>query len=187
MRASARRIMEQFAPEALPLAAEPVEKINSLEAPHDPADDPIPASWTPEHVSKRIVEAFETLSRQPPLRGPRMPGDNWPEVLVEWEDQLAQVESDAAEKRTRARNRVKVLPSAIDLRRMETVLEWLSDLYKVDPGLCRVVQRWAKLRSARKSIKEDCRRTGLSFQVFYRQRDKGVAIIVAGLGAAPVW
>lgn len=183
MRAAALHILDEAERDADP------DKVNALEAPDGFGPEIIPASWTPEHVTKRILEAFETLTKLPPDRGPRVPGNSWPQHVYDWADRLAQEELSEQEKihRRRARNVVRVRPGAEDLRRMDIVLGWLSELAKADQGLCRVVQRWARLRSTGRSVKGWCAKTGLSFQVFYRQRDKGVLAIVERIGGNAVW
>ena len=183
MRASALHILDEAERDADP------GKVNALEAPLGLGPEIIPATWTPEHVLKRILEAFETLAKLPPDRGPKAFGNGWPAYVHDWADLLAQAEQTEFErkKRQRARNRVREHASAEDLRRMDIVLGWISDLAKVDDGLCRVLQRWARLRSTGRSVKGWCAKTGLSFQVFYRQRDKGVLAIIVRIGGSAVW
>ena len=183
MRAAALHILDEAERDADP------DKVNALEAPLGLGPEIIPATWTPEHVLKRILEAFETLAKLPPDRGPRVPGNSWPQHVYDWADRLAQEELSEREKlqRRQNRNRTRERPTSEDLRRMDIVLGWLSDLAKVDDGLCRVIQRWARLRSTGRSVKGWCGKTGLSFQVFYRQRDRGVLAIIGCIGGSAVW
>ena len=85
--------------------------------------------------------------------------------MHEWADLLAQAEQTEFERKKRQRDRVRERASAEDLRRMEIVFGWLSDLAKLDDGLCRAVQRWARLRSTGRSVKGWCGKTGLSFHL----------------------
>lgn len=197
MKASVRRIMDQFAPEQsrperqpVPVPASPtLLKVNVHEAPHRPADDGLPDTWTPEHVGKRIVEAFETLAKLPRVRGPKDPGNAWPQHLYDRADLNAQASLSEAEQRDRQRERHRTVGRATgeDLRRLDIVFDWLRELHRADEELCRVVQTWARLRASGRSVKDWCRDNPLSFQAFYRRRDKGLAIIVDRLGASPVW
>ena len=183
MRAAALHILDEAERDADP------NKVNNLEGWDAFLADRVPDTWTPEHVLKRILEAFETLAKLPPDRGPRVPGNSWPQHVYDWADRLAQEELSEREKlqRRQDRNRTRERPTSEDLRRMDIVLGWLSDLAWIDAGLCRAVQRWARLRSTGRSVKGWCGKTGLSFQVFYRQRDKGVLAIIARIGGSAVW
>ena len=190
MKASARHILDEAEREPLPgsLAEALGGKVNALEG-SPGLDDVVPSAWTAEHVCKRVVEAFETLSRLPPERGPREPGNSWMPYQYTWEDKLAQADVSAAELRARerARNRVQVRATAEYLRRLDVVMGWLSRLYQVDRDLGRDLQSYAHLRGTGRSVKEWCRDNHLSFQTVYRRRDKAAAIIVGWLGGAPVW
>lgn len=179
MKAAARRLLDQFEADS--------EKINPLERPYDASADVIPLTWTPEHCSKRIVEAFETLAKTPGLRGPKAPGGCWPPYTYDWEDKLAQATLSDTEQRQRAReqNRTIVRATGVELRHMDCVLDWLRDLHAVNPTLCIVVQQWAVLRASGQSVKEACRERGVRFQTFYRAKAKGVEIIVARLNTGP--
>ena len=190
MKAAARRIMEQVAPTQDAAAIDEVEKVNALERPAEVAVYIVPETWTPEHVAVRIVEAFVTLAILPKVPGPKEPGSAWPEHVYDWEDRLSQATLTIGEQRDRERSRNRAKPRATgeDIRRMEIVLGWLSELYKVDQASCRAVQRWAHLRSIKKSVKGWCETNGgIQFQTFYRRRDKGIAQVVEKLGAASVW
>lgn len=53
----------------------------------------IPATWTPEHVAARLVEAFRIVARDPHV-GPRQHANGWPEYLREFGDLTDQIEDE---------------------------------------------------------------------------------------------
>jgi hypothetical protein len=145
----------------------------------------LPARWTPEHVARRLVDAFKTLDRLPRVRGPRQPGGHWPRHRLEWADQLAQAELPESERRERAdwRNRVGLTPSSADITAMDASLEWLRDLRTVDTGMALVVSFWA-LRAARgRSVRALCREKGWAPHTFYRLRAKALEHLADSLNA----
>ncbi len=166
------------------------EKVNVHEQPYGIGAEIIPKTWTPDHLGKRIVEAFVTLDRLPGLRGPKKPGNSWPQHIYEWADKLAQEEISVQEKsrRRRAQNAVRINPTAEDLRRMDVVLGWLSDFTRADYHECRIVQRWARLRSIPgRTVRGECERVGLNHMAFYRARDRALAALAIRIAAATVW
>ncbi len=151
-------------------------------------DAPVPATWTPEHVARRLVEAFRTLDRLPRVRGPRPPGDHWPRHRVEWDDHLAQAELPESEKRERAewRNRLGAAPTGAEIARMETSLEWLRTLRAADSGLALVTSLWALRAARRRSVRALCREKKWAPHTFYRLRAKALEHLAANLNARQV-
>src|SRR5258707_718381 len=80
------------------------------------APEYIPEQWDGVHVSVRLVEAFKTLSNLPGA-GLSSIASFWPAYHYEWEDLLAQRQSDLAtqEEDAKERNRARVRPSAQDI------------------------------------------------------------------------
>jgi len=151
----------------------------------DDATPPLPPAWTPDHVARRLVEAFRTLDRLPRPKGPREPGGHWPRHAVEWADHLAQAELPESERRDRAawRNRVITRPSGADITRMETALDWLRDLRGEDAGMALVVGLWAMRAARRRSVRGLCRERDWTPHTFYRVRAKALDLIAARLQA----
>lgn len=149
----------------------------------DPA--PLPVSWTPDHVAKRLVEAFATLDRMPGVRGPRAPGQHWPRHKVEWADQLAQAELPDSEKRERMerRNRALLRPTGVEIGRMDDALEWLRDLRALDSGLALVTSLWAIRAARNRSVRALCREKGWAPATFYKLRARALDQVSAALNA----
>lgn len=107
----------------------------------------IPEQWFGFHVGLRMMEAFKTLSCLPSGHRGRTASGYWPETFVEWEDMLAREQSDAQlkEEQARAQNRVRLVPTAQDITRMEIVISWAGKY--LEPAMARLVQHIALLRS----------------------------------------
>lgn len=161
-----------------------------LQRPEKPEHEPrfesrekLPAAWTPEHVGARLIDAFVTLDRMPPIRGPRGPGGHWPRPVTEWADQLAQAELEESERRTRqqAANRTVITPSAIEITQMEWVFGWLQELRCVDTAMASMMTLWA-LRAARgQSIKRLCYEKHWAPRTLWRKRAKALVMIAERL------
>lgn len=169
------------------MAAGEIEKINALEAPWDPRREAIPDIWTSEHVSKRLLEAFETMSRLPRIRGPRMPGNNWPEVFYDAEDKRGWGQYLAD--REAEKNRSVVRPTAAEIQQMEIAFAWIADLRQVDSGLAVYVQAWGAAKCAGRPLRDLCRKRKWSFKTFYRRLGVALSTIAerANLTRLPVW
>jgi hypothetical protein len=148
----------------------------------------LPDRWTPEHVARRLVDAFKTLDRMPRVRGPRQPGDHWPRHRVEWADHLAQAELPESEKRERAdwRNRAGMKPTSLEITAMDASLEWLRDLRGVDSGMALVTSFWALRAARRRSVRALCREKGWAPHTFYRVRARALEHLAETLNARHV-
>jgi hypothetical protein len=148
----------------------------------------LPDRWTPEHVARRLVDAFKTLDRMPRVRGPRQPGDHWPRHRVEWADHLAQAELPDSEKRERAdwRNRAGMKPTSPEITAMDASLEWLRDLRGVDSGMALVTSFWALRAARRRSVRALCREKGWAPHTFYRVRARALEHLAETLNARHV-
>ncbi len=163
-------------------------KINALEAPYDGAREEIPARWEAEHVGRRLVEAFATLDRLPRLKGPREPGGHWPQHAIEWVDRLAQAELSDAERRSReaAQNFTNLRPSSAEIAAMETALDWLRELRRVDSGMALVTSLWALYAARHRSVRKLCAKRGWAPYTFYRKRAKALCFLADALNARNV-
>ncbi len=115
-----------------------------------PAPEYIPPTWIGPHVGLRLVEAFKTLSRMP-MGGAGVKSGVWPDYRHDWEDLLAQVNTDADIKAQEARdqNRARLMPTAEDVSRMEKAIVWPAHYLGSRPIICRIVQRVAVYRAVR--------------------------------------
>ncbi|WGJ15593.1 hypothetical protein QEV83_04810 [Methylocapsa sp. D3K7] len=160
-------------------------KASSFEGPLTVPRESLPEFWDAELVGKRLVQAFATLDRLPRMRGPREPGGHWPRTVTEWADQLAQAELAESERRARQEvaNRTVIRPTALEIQRMDTALEWLRELRDLDTGMALVTTLWA-LRSARgRSIKKLCIEKQWAPHTFFRKRAKALASLADMLNA----
>jgi hypothetical protein len=147
-----------------------------------------PTVWTGDHVGRMLIKAFMTLDRLPRVRGPREPGGHWPGHLIEWADQLACAELAESERRDRerARNRVTMRPTAVEIRQMDAAFDWLRELRDEDPGMALVTSLWA-LRSARgRSVKKLLAEKRWAPHTFYRKRAKALEFLATRLDARGV-
>lgn len=135
------------------------------------------------HAGKRLIEALRTLSRLPAPQGPQQFGSAWPAYFHGWEDQLAQqeMESDQRELIERAKNRIKVLPSSIEIMRMESAIAWPMRYVGELPQLLRAVQIVALGRSRHRDLEWAARRLRFGSALVRRWNREGLDMIARGL------
>jgi hypothetical protein len=111
--------------------------------------DYLPTAWNGPHVGLRLVEAFATLAQIPLQFGPRHYQSPWPLYAYEFEDLVAQRQAaeEDLQKAANAVNRVRLVPSAEQLGRMEIALIWPARYLRGRPLVMRVVGRMALLRA----------------------------------------
>jgi hypothetical protein len=145
----------------------------------------LPTHWSGPHVGKRLAEAFHTLARLPTANGPRFRSGWWPEWTREWTDEMARLEADVAqiEAEARAANRVRILPSAAEISRMEAAIAWPGTyLVRADrPHLARTVGIVALWRSRERDLKWIARKMRLGVHVLRLRNRAGLDLIAAGL------
>ena len=144
----------------------------------------LPPAWTPEHVGRRLVDAMRTLDRLPRPRGPRAPGNHWPQHRLELADELAQAELPDAERRERAGVRLGELalrPRGRDIDRMDRALEWLRLLRADNPELALIVTLWAHRLARGRSLRALCRERGWTPQTFHARKTRALRAIGAAL------
>jgi hypothetical protein len=150
---------------------------------HTPAPEYIPPHWIGTHVGKRLAEALRTL-RYIPINGhPKPFGNSWPTYQIEWSDALAQLEADEAqqEQEARAKNWTRIIPSAAEIARMETVVVWPARYLGHLPQLLRTVQAVAVARSRERDIAHAARKLALPGRLARRWNREGLDLIAAGL------
>jgi len=145
--------------------------------------DYVPPTWDGPHVGKRLVEALRTLRLLPTSNGPRVFGNAWPSYFHGWEDQLAQqeMEKDLREQLERARNRTRLMPSSIDIARMETAIGWPGRYLLDRPQLIRVVQAVTFGRARYREMEWAAERLELPGRLVRRWHRDGLDLIAAGL------
>lgn len=147
-----------------------------------------PDTWTGPHVGKRFSEAFETLGKLPMRRGPSRFGNHWPAHMVEWADQIAQQEQEQADKQAQAdaRNRVRLLPSAIEIGHCEQAIGWPAQFLKDRPTLMRSVNWVALAHCLERDIDWLTRRFGGEPDTCQQRHWQGCDRIADGLRQARV-
>jgi hypothetical protein len=110
-------------------------------------------------------------------------GNSWPEYAIEWTDELAQAGADAIqrEQEEATRNRVKVIPTSIEIARMESAISWpgryLGDL----PQLLRIVGAVAQVKALYGDIPRVARKLRLPGRLVRRWNEQGLDLIAEGL------
>jgi hypothetical protein len=93
-----------------------------------PPPEYIPDEWNGPHVGVRLVDAWRTLAKIPmPRFLPRGFGRMWPAYRIEWMDLLAMLGAGELEAMQREVNRVRILPSAAEISKMEKAIGWPLD------------------------------------------------------------
>jgi hypothetical protein len=108
---------------------------------------------------------------------------SWPEYEVEWVDELAQAGADAIQREQdeRTRNRTKVIPTSIEIARMETAISWPARYLGELPQLLRTVGAVAQVKARSLDIAHAARRLKLPGRLVRRWNDEGLDAIAAGL------
>lgn len=166
-------------------------KVNALEKPmlfdrslHHRVRVPAPELWTADHVSTRIVDAFRTLSKLPRPRGPKSPGNSWPEYAYSFADVTGWNDLLPSERAARDQdlNRVSDKPGSRDLAQMELAFEWLRWLRGKDDALSRVLALWAWASAANRSFRAICKERQWHRVTVLRKKDRAAEVIAAHLG-----
>jgi hypothetical protein len=167
-------------------------KVNNLEKPLAPSDDdkdaPIPDHWTPAHVCRRLIDAFDILNRYVGRCGPKDPGNSFGmavnALLV---DMREGGEFTAAELQAVADDSLDAWRPPVtkeQIKQMERAFEWIRWLrQEVDPALANVFGRWANARARKISLTKLANARGWSRLTVYRKKDKAAELVAAHLVA----
>jgi hypothetical protein len=151
---------------------------------HTTPPEYVPPYWAGFHVGLRLVEGLRVLKiMRMRDRGPQQFGNAWPAYAHDWEDQLAQLEADEAQKLVDARekNFVRLVPSASEIARMEQVIAWPARYLRDFPQLLRTVQIVALLRARHRDMRQAARRLDLPARLVRRWNREGLDTIAFGL------
>ena len=125
-----------------------------------PAPEYVPSEWNGPHVGVRLADAWRILSKVPmPRFWPRGFGRNWPEYKIEWTDLLSMIGAGELEAAQREANRVRVLPSAGEISRMEKAIAWPLD-YLDQTNDVLIVHVCARMHAVDGNLQREIRRRG---------------------------
>lgn len=144
-----------------------------------------PEVWDMGHVSYRLVEAMRTVLAMPVTVWPREFGTAWPSYTHDQADRNAQQEGGVLELRHSEQNRVRRIPSSIEIARMDEALAWPMQHLGHDDRIARCVV-WGAMTKARRRDDEVWERLGLSKSTYYRFRTVGLTHIARALHRAKV-
>ena len=181
--------MHDFSPEILDHL-----RVNSLERPYDAQSDPLPETWTADHLSRRLVDCFTTLKRLPRERGPRPPGNHGPSYthsaldIRGWDNPENVTPAVAAlgnpfEERKRELNADRLPPSKTDIAQMEACNEFLRGYRSRDPAGASVLARWAMAIAFNLPVERQAVALQMSKRSFYSKRVTALKACAAMLNA----
>lgn len=146
-------------------------------------DDLPPKKWNGPHAGKRMAEAFKTLLVLPTVHGPREFGAAWPGYVHDWSDLLAQtgMSADERERDRRAQNRVRLVPSMVEVSRMEIALDWPRRYLAGLPTLVLGVNAMSMAHALDRDAGWIAKRRGLDGETWQQRHWNGCEIISRGL------
>lgn len=137
--------------------------------------------WTVKMVAEELVAAVKLCNRIAGAVGPSDKQVAWPQVLREWSDFLAMVETDEIAKDKPPQ---RITPTSRQVSRMERSLGWIGE-HLARPehdAMRRVLSLWLRCKASRKRTFSDAlKRKRWSKATAYRCRDRALLIIAIGL------
>ncbi|WEF52544.1 hypothetical protein AFIC_001035 [[Pseudomonas] carboxydohydrogena] len=102
--------------------------------------DPLPPTWTAEHVGKRLIEAHAVLNRVPMKLAPAGYGAMWPAYRHEAGELAHQAGAGTL---AIGRNVIVRTASADEVARMNEALQWPMQFLGATPHAAEYVNWWA--------------------------------------------
>jgi len=133
----------------------------------------IPAEWTPDHVARRLVEAFRIDRRMPRIERPKAPGSAHPamefsrEEMAEW----GAIEIDPS----------RFLPTRPEIVAMEEAFAWLLIVRESDPDAQFALKIWAISAASGHSLRRFCRKSGMVRVTLQKRKDRALKAISSKL------
>ena len=113
-------------------------------------EDETPTQWTPEHVGKRLTEAFDVLSRYSVRVGPKKYGNGWPAMIHEFSDMVdAQARALADKERQQA---ITSRPTSDEVSRMDEALRWSMNYLADLPMPADALMLWAYAKALHRDM-----------------------------------
>ena len=154
-----------------------------------PAPEYIPPNWDGPHVGRRLIEGFKTLDRTPMRMLSSSFGSAWPAYRRDFSEYFAALVGDERAEHAPAaaeRNRVRLMPSAVEITRMEAVIGWPGRYLRGRPQLAIIVGTVARLRALDWPMENIARKLRHSPAYARRCNRAGLDLIAAGLCREPV-
>jgi hypothetical protein len=145
--------------------------------------DHVPIAWDGPHVGKRLIEALRTLRLLPVPAGITSRSNAWPQYRYEWVDLLSQLTADeqAQEAEHAARNWTRLVPSPIEIARMDQAIAWPARYLAEFPQLLRTVQMVAHQRARFRSLHKAAHRLRMPLRMVRAWNRDGLDRIAVGL------
>jgi len=138
-----------------------------------PDNAPIPEMWTPDHVGRRIVDAYRIDRRMPRIESPKSPGSAHPQI--EYSDE------DRAGWETNVIEPGRFPPSLAEIATMESVFLWLLLIRKSHLKEQIALKCWAAAVASDTSIRKVGRRIGIHAETLKRRKDFALSLLSARL------
>ncbi|NDR55697.1 DUF6362 family protein [Aliiruegeria sabulilitoris] len=128
---------------------------------------------TPTEIGERFEEAALTLKRMPnpPGSGPSGYGSSWPAYVQEAKHAYGYHEA-----------RMRVVPNAAEIQRMEEALDWLRLINHPEPGRAAIDRRIVWMRADGHRWRTVCRTVGLGRSQAWRRWSAALIQLSRALG-----
>ncbi len=151
-------------------------------------DAPVPETWTPDHVARRLIEAFRVDRRMPRIESPKQPGSAHPSIEYSREEMeiWETVPIDPS----------RFIPTRAEIDVMETAFGWLTRMSVIDFDGVVALRVWAlrtaggkTRRGSAASVRTLARKLGVADTTLLRRKDRALSSIASTLNAKdmPVW
>jgi hypothetical protein len=114
---------------------------------HASGDD-LPSLWTPEHVTTRLIAAYDALHRMRTTSGPSTKPGFWPEVLL---DDMERRDLDRVADRAKAQTRPP-LPTAYEIELMDEALAWPLQHLTDAPKMADALTLWCACQATEREL-----------------------------------
>jgi hypothetical protein len=153
---------------------------------HEPLDplamaEVLPRAWDGPHVALRLVEGFVTVLKLPMRGGPARLRSAWPPYMYEFADLAAQAEQGELERTHEQQNRVRIVPSAVEIAHMEASVYWPTQYLGADPDLREAVNMIALAHALGLDAAWVAKKRGGSADTWRMRHDAGCERIASAL------
>lgn len=130
-------------------------------------------------IRNRLQFAARLIERTAGRAGPKAYGNNWPPMMREFADLVAQEEAQAGD-RDRERNRVILQPTARQISMSEEALTWRR--YVTEAQALAALNIWLRCKALRiRSWQKEAQRRGFSRETAKRRLARAFFLIAVGL------